>query len=125
MEKQTTPTLSPEQRQAALNAIPAEYLAKIESQLNPGVPVDREWSLMAEFAMLYGWEAYRDAQNDLVSTSEFHTLIQAGRNLKAIERYNKAWDNFFANMAPRTKNPQVQFQKLTKGITKDVKVGDE
>lgn len=126
MDKQSKPQpLSAEERQAAIDAIDVEHLKKIEAIESSGTPVDSEWMLLAEFALLYGWEAYKDARDDNISGVEMITLITAGRKLQTMDRFNAAKDTFIAMLAVGAKEPGKSFQKLTKDMIKEMKVDDE
>ena len=126
MDKQSKPQpLSAEERQAAIDAIDVEHLKKIEAIESSGTPVDSEWMLLAEFALLYGWEAYKDARDDNISFLEMITLITAGRKLQTMDRFNAAKDTFIAMLSVGAKDPGKSFQKLTKDMIKEMKVDDE
>ena len=126
MDKQSKPQqLSAEARQAAIDAIDVEHLKKIEAIESSGIPVDSEWMLLAEFALLYGWEAYKDARDDNISGVEMITLINAGRKLKTLEKYNMAQAVYIGAGSVQAKEPSKAFGKMTKDMIKDMKVDDE
>lgn len=117
--------LTPQQRQAALNNISPEDQAKIAGlQGDSGIAVDAEWMLLAEFGMMYGWEAYKEAKDDKISLPEMLTLITAGRKVIAGYNYNDATAAFIGSVAAGSKKPGETFKKLTKDMIKAAKVDE-
>lgn len=114
--------LSPEERQAALDNLPVEYIEKLEALESAQVVVDPEWMLLAEFALLYGWEAYMAAKHDKIDGSEMTTLIAAGRKLKAKEKYDMAHAVYIGAGSVQSKKSGEVFKQLTREIIKEIKV---
>lgn len=89
-----------------------------------GIKVDHEWLLLAEFAKVFGWQAYLDAKNDKIQLKEMMTLLAANRKLEAMDTLKHAQTSFIGSVAARTKNPSKTFKSLTKNITKDTKADE-
>lgn len=108
-------------RQAALDNIPAEDLAKIQAyqaKTSGAYKVDDEWLILAEFAKAYGWQAYLDVRADKISLAEMMTLIEAHRKLKYLDTFMDAKAAFIGAGSVRTKSPSKTFDSLTKDIIK-------
>lgn len=117
--------LTPQQRQAALDNISPEDQEKIAGkQSQDGIVVSPEWMLLAEFGMLYGWDAYMAASRDKITGAEMMTLITAGRKIKASQNYDDAVAAFIGAISGSSKKPGDTFKKLTKDILKAAKVDD-
>lgn len=113
------------ERQKALDQIPDEDLAKVESyqaSVNGALPVDEEWLLLAEFAMKFGWEAYKEVREDRISTSEMLTLVSASRKLDYKRMYDNAQTSFIGAGSAGSKKPGTTFKKLTKDILKNLRL---
>jgi hypothetical protein len=65
---------------------------------------------IAEFGVLYGWEAVRAVLSDEVSADEFAWLLDAGRRVKAREAYNSASGTFTAVASANAKKPASAFK---------------
>lgn len=78
--------------------------------------------LLAEFAKAFGWEAYKDARDDNISSLEMMTLIEANRKLEAQDYYRLASSSYFGAISATQKKPGAAFTKMTKHITKQMKV---
>lgn len=114
-------------RQEALNSLSSEDLEKIkahQASTDGAMPVDREWMLAAEFAMTFGWGAYKDFKSDNIRLDEMLTLIEAARKLKAIADYENTTASFIGSVSARAKKPLNAFKKATKDMVKKTKVND-
>lgn len=112
-------------RQKALDEISAEDLAKIkahQASTQGSKPVDQEWLLLAEFAMAYGWQAYRDVRTDKIELDEMLTLIEASRKVKASDQYKNAHAVLIGAGSAQSKNPIQTFKNLTREIIKQMSV---
>lgn len=114
-------------RQKALDNISPEDLAKIEAHkadASSRYPVDQEWLILTEFALLFGWQAYLDAKNDatdengnlIVNTDEMMMLLVAARKLKYEQLYDNAQSSFIGAVSARSDKPSNTFTNLTKKI---------
>lgn len=104
-----------------------EDLAKIDALKEAStnkVSVDQEWMLLAEFAKTFGWEAYKDAKNDVISSGEMMTLILAARKLKNIDTYNAAYAALVGAGASKSKSPSSAFRKMTRVILNNAKADE-
>lgn len=107
-----------EDRQAALDNISVEDLAKIEAKVGKSVKVDIEDLLLAEFGMKFGWEAYKDARDDKIKSNEMITLLTASRKIDALNLYNNAQAAFIGAGSAQSKKPSQTFDSMTKKIAK-------
>lgn len=112
-------------RQKALDEISPEELAKVkahQASTQGAFEVDKEWLLLAEFGMKFGWEAYVAAKSDQIGFEEMLTLIEASRKLELVQMYNDARVSFIGAISANQKNPGVAFNKLTRDIINKSKV---
>ena len=109
-------------RQAALNNLSKEDLEKVErfQQKNSSTPIDKEWMILAEFAMTFGWDAYKDADN--ITLSEMMSLLEASRKVQALRHYESAQAAFIGAASARSKKPTTAFKKATKNILNRIKI---
>lgn len=114
-----------EERQRLIDEISAEDLAivqEVQSSTKGAYPVDQEWMLLAEFGKAYGWQAYKDARDDLISVEEMLTLIECNRKIEASEMYKNAQAVLIGQGSAQSKTPSKTFKSLTKDIIKQTKV---
>lgn len=104
-----------------LDDLTQEDLDKIDSYLNKGVVVDDYWMLLAEFGKAFGWEAYKDARDDLISIDEMMTLIEAHRRLESLDQYRISVATYIAVGSTKTKRPNQTFRKSTKQMLNSAK----
>lgn len=112
--------MTPEERQAALDNISAEDLAKIQRVQGKTVKVEQEDLLLAEFAKEFGWQAYLDVKSDKVKSNEMIRLLAATRKLKMQEMYRNAQAAFIAHGAVNSKKPSQAFKSMTQNIVKNM-----
>jgi hypothetical protein len=113
--------MSPEERQAALDNISPEDLQKIRKKTEKGVKVEIEDLLEAEFALKFGWQAYKDMKDDLVSSKTMMKLIVASRKLESLAHYNDARSTFIGAASANSKRPSQTFTKITKDLLKNAR----
>lgn len=106
------------ERQKALNEISEADRQKIESKTSESLKVDPEWMLLAEFGLMYGWQALLDAKEDRITGAEMMLLITAGRKVQSGYQYDQTLASFIGAVAAGSKNPGSQFGKLTKQMLK-------
>jgi hypothetical protein len=114
------------ERQAALDYASDEDLAKIrrKQQQSAGVPIDQEWAIISEFAVRFGWDAYKEFRNDELQLDEMMVLIQGARKLEAKHTFDTAQAVFIGTLSAKQKNPSKTFDKMTKQLIKSMKVKD-
>lgn len=112
--------MSPEERQAALDNISAEDLAKIQSVAGKTISVYSEDLLLAEFALKFGWQAYQDVKADKVTTNEMTRLIAASRKLEMKQLYLSAQAAFIGAGAVQSKRPSQAFKSMTSKLLKEM-----
>lgn len=103
------------QRQTNLDNITEEQLQKIK----PLRTYEDEDLLVTELAVRFGWEAYRDYQNDLITTKEIILLLTCARKLENIQRYNNAEGVFIGTISAQAKDPLKTFNDLTSKLKGD------
>lgn len=106
------------ERQKALNEISEADRQKIEAKTSESIKVDPEWMLLAEFGLMYGWQALLDAKQDRITGAEMMSLLMAGRKVQAGYQYDMTLASFIGSIAAKAKNPGSQFGKLTKQMLK-------
>jgi len=111
--------MSPEERQQALDNISVEDLAKIQSKVGKKVKIDQEDLLLAEFALMYGWNAYKEARDDLIQSKEMIKMIVAGRKLQSLNQFRLAQASFVATASSKSKKPSATFNSLTRKMVKN------
>lgn len=114
-------------RQAALDNISAEELEKIkahQASTDGAASVDDEWLLLAEFAMYYGWQAYKEAES--IPLKEMLTMVEAGRKLRAREVFELAQAVVIGTATVNAgKKSGSVFKSLTKTLVKKMKADEE
>jgi len=110
--------MTPAERQAELDNISAEDLEKVRRITENNIKVEIEDLLLAEFAIRFGWQAYRDVQADLVSSKEMMTLLAASRKLELAEIYRNAQAALIGAGSAQSKKPSQTFSSMTKKIIK-------
>ena len=112
--------MSPEERQAALDNISAEDLAKIKAVQGYKVKVEPEDLTLAEFALKFGWQAYLDVKEDRISGSEMAKLLTASRKLDMKTLYLQAQASFIGAGAAGSKNPSQTFKSMTNKLLREM-----
>lgn len=124
-EKKNQKPSQPKKIKNLLDELSPEDLEKINQPSTKGAqPVDQEWLLLAEFGLKFGWQAYLDAKEDVISGAEMLTLIEASRRLEARELYDMATASFIGAMSAQSKKPGQTFKSLTKDIIKQTKADE-
>lgn len=123
--------MSPEERQAALNNISAEDLAKIQEKNTNKTPVYEEDLVYAEVLDRWGWNAYVAIRNDepllvdalsgsktkrALSSKELMTLLAASRKLDLLKQYMAAQASLIGAGSAQSKSPSKTFTSMTKKI---------
>lgn len=109
-------------RQAALDNISAEDLAKIQKVQGKKIRVEPEDALLEEFAAKYGWQAYKDVKADKVSGNEMARLIAASRKREMKQLYLNAQAAFIGAGAAQSKKPSQTFKTMTAKLLKEMEV---
>lgn len=108
--------MSPEERQAELDNISAEELAKIQRVSGKKIKVYEEDLLLAEFAIKFGWQAYLDVKGDKITTNEMSRLIAASRRLEMKELYILSQASLIGSGSAQSKHPMQTFKSMTAKI---------
>ena len=112
--------MTPEERQAALDNVSAEDLAKIQRVQGKTIKVYDEDLLLAEFAQKFGWQAYQDVKSDKVTSNEMARLLAASRKLEMKQLYLQAQAAFIGAGAVNSKKPSQAFKSMTSKILRDM-----
>lgn len=117
--------MSPEERQAALDNISPEDLAKIQAKTDV-VKVDVEDVLEAEFLMKFGftsyWALYPEKDPSMgITANEMIRLINASRKVDAFNQYSQAQSSFIGAAAAQSKKPSSTFESATQSIKKNMR----
>lgn len=113
--------MSPEERQAALDNISEEDLQKIRQKTERKIKVEEEDLVETEFALKFGWQAYKDMKADLISSKEMMRLLMASRKLDSLKSYNDARSAFVGSASANSKNPSKTFNNITKNLVNNAK----
>lgn len=117
--------MSPEERQAAIDTISAEDLAKIQAKTEV-VKVDVEDVLEAEFLMKFGFTAYwslypEKDPHEGITANEMIRLINASRKVDAFNQYAQAQTAFIGAAAAQSRKPSATFESATQSIKKNMR----
>lgn len=107
-----------EERQALLDNVPDEELAKIRQAQGNKVLVEPEDLLLAEFGIKFGWEAYKEARDDKIKAKEMNRLIAASRKLDNLELYRNSMASYIGVGAVNSKSPSKSFKSMTSKLSK-------
>ena len=112
--------MTPEERQAAIDNISAEDLAKIQKVQGKKIKVYPEDLLEAEFVRAFGWASYWDIQNDKITSEKMARMIAANRKLELKELYLNAQASFIGAGSARSKKPSQTFKSMTQKLLKEI-----
>lgn len=112
-----------EERQALLDNVTPEDLAKIEAKTGNKIKVDVEDIIEAEFLMKMGFEAYwaiwpNKDRTKGIDLNEMMRIIAASRKVDNTNMYINAQTSFIGAVAAQTKKPASIFKSLTAKILK-------
>lgn len=110
----------PKQKNKYLQLKP-EDLKRIEEKqsIKEANKIDDEWVALAEFGFMFGWEAIKDIDRNVISKSAFMMLLRAGRKVMAIRRFDNTESMFLANVSSQSKESVKTFKKLTDKMLKE------
>lgn len=101
--------------------LPDSALEKINAarEQKEASKIEREWRLLAELGMYYGWQAVRDVRQNEVDIDTFNMMIKAGRKVEAQKTLDYAHATFGAVAATKSKNPSSALKKVLKHFYKE------
>ena len=113
-----------EERQALLDNVRPEDLAKIEARVGKKVKVDVEDIIEAEFLMKFGFEAYwsiwpNKDRTKGIDSKEMMRIIAASRKVEMANMYRDSQASFIGAVAAQSKKPASIFKSLTAKIMKN------
>ena len=112
--------MTPQERQAALDNISEEDLAKIKQVTEKAFKIEPEDLALVELAARFGYEAYLDAKNDVMSSKEMAMLITGSRKLAMRDMYYSAQAAFIGAGSAQSKKPSQTFTALTSKLLKEM-----
>ena len=75
--------------------------------------------MVAEFGIMYGWGAIEAVLEDKIDTRTMLWLLEAGKQVISINRYNDTQARFIAHAASQSKEPSKTFKSLTEKMKKE------
>lgn len=81
MPKNLLDMMRPEDKERMIR----RFKARTASNPTKSNKISNEMYLLAEFGLMFGWEAIRDARNDVITFEEMFALIEAGKKVQARE----------------------------------------
>ena len=102
--------------------IKPEDLKKIEQRrdIKESNKIESEWVALAEFGIMFGWEAIKDVDNNVISKYAFNMLLRAGRKVLAINRFDNLESMFTAYISAQSKEPLKTLKSLSSELLKEV-----
>lgn len=80
------------------------------------IKIDSEQLYLAEFGMLYGYQAIKDVLDNKIDSETMAYLVQAGRKLKYQDIYNASQCVLIGCGSAMSKKPSAAFEKATNGL---------
>lgn len=112
------------ERQANLDNISPEDLAKIQAAKAKTIKIEIEDLLEAEFALKFGWEAYRDHEADRISTKRMMKLLVASRKLDSLQQYRNAQAVLVGAGSAKSENPSKTFAAMTSELLRSAEADE-
>ena len=82
--------------------------------------LDAEWVSIAEFGMMFGWEACLAVLNDEISADLMDTLLTAGRKVQKKNMIQNANAVLIGTSSANQKDPSQAFNSSIKEILKEL-----
>jgi hypothetical protein len=99
--------------QAKVDALKARQANKLK--------VEEEHLAIAEFGMMYGWDAVMAVLNNTIDGETFMWLLEAGRRIKNKALYDDSRAVLVGTSSANAKRPGTAFKKATKDLVKAMK----
>lgn len=81
MPKNLLDMMRPEDRERMIR----RFKARTATNPTKSNKISNEMYILAEFGLMFGWDAIKDARNDLITFEEMFALIEAGKKVMARE----------------------------------------
>lgn len=81
------------------------------AQKNINNKISSEMYMLAEFGLMYGWEAIRDVKSDFITGEEMFALLEAGHKVLANRAIEHGVTTSVAIGSQFSKTPQATFNR--------------
>jgi len=98
-----------------------EKIRAYQARTGSTIKVDDHWLLLTEFALAFGWQAYRDVIDDKIQLDEMMTMLEAKRKLDYLNLYQDARTAFIGAGSAQSKKPSQAFKTMTREFIKKAK----
>ena len=84
--------------------------------------ISSEMYMLAEFGLMFGWQAVMDVKNDTITGEEMFALLEAGRKVLASRVVEHGVSTSVAIGSQFSKHPNQEFDKGMRGFIERAKV---
>lgn len=84
--------------------------------------ISSEMYMLAEFGLMFGWQAVIDVKNDTITGEEMFALLEAGRKVLANRQVEYGVSTSVAIGSQFSKHPNQEFEKGMRGFIEKGKV---
>ena len=84
--------------------------------------ISSEIYMLAEFGLMFGWQAVMDVKNDTITGEEMFALLEAGRKVLASRVVEHGVSTSVAIGSQFSKHPNQEFDKGMRGFIERAKV---
>lgn len=84
--------------------------------------ISSEMYMLAEFGLMFGWQAVMDVKNDAITGEEMFALLEAGRKVLANRQVERSVATSVAIGSQFSKHPNQEFDKGMRGFIERGKV---
>lgn len=92
------------------------------AQKNINNKISSEMYMLAEFGLMYGWEAIRDVKSDFITGEEMFALLEAGHKVLANRTIEHGVSTSVAIGSQFSKTPQMAFDRGMKQFRERAKL---
>ena len=123
MQPKNQPAPKPQAPKKYLEIKPEDQakLEQIKKRQAQKVRIDEEHLAIAEFGMLYGWDAVLAVLKNEIDAETFLWLLEAGRRVKHKALYDSSRAVLVGTSSANAKRPGTAFKKATKDLIKAMK----
>lgn len=84
--------------------------------------ISSEMYMLAEFGLMFGWQAVIDVKNDTITGEEMFALLEAGRKVLANRQVEYGVSTSVAIGSQFSKHPNQEFEKGMRGFIEKGKI---